>query len=659
MGVKELFTNRASTTLLSGGSDAPAAGTGQSWTVVDSSAFPAASSTAGTSFHVVDPAQPGEIIKGTNVAGGTWTVIRGADDTTPVVHAAGFTAVHIVVAAWLQNAEQSYSVLTYGAKGDGVADDAPAIQAAIDDANNAGGGVVRLPVGTYKVSAQLTLTSNVTLAGYGPESVIIGDPAVGAFYHMVRIVESDVRVQDLKISGGGHTDITPLTFGDGATGVSRVSLDRLTMTLATHNLIRGLGGVFNDIRIRNCHFVDSVRGVVFEPTTGGGSEGWLISGNTFRNIGSTLGGGVALQLFGLAFTDDTFKRVNIIGNVFESLNAECAPIEPTGCTDIVIAGNTIGPVGKRGITTTCKGMTISGNRITGQTIYAIELNGSSRVSITGNSIHQCDSFVLATNDPALGATDVVISGNTVTEAGYATGGVAQYQIYVRFLAQRWSIIGNRFYNVKGDGTNAVIRLGASDATNDCLVANNSYLAAASDACVQFVNINSGTRHRVAGNDVTITRAVNAAAGDAQAAIRYSSAATNIAIEDNHLRMTGSLTAATYEGISNAGSGAFSATGWGIRNNFVDGFNRGIVCQNTHVDAVVIRNDTFGCVSADTISPVYRRTRRETEANAAPTTGTWGVGDVAWRLTPATGAPIGWMCTVAGTPGTWKAMPNLL
>lgn len=45
--------------------------------------------------------------------------------------------------------------------------------------------------------------------------------------------------------------------------------------------------------------------------------------------------------------------------------------------------------------------------------------------------------------------------------------------------------------------------------------------------------------------------------------------------------------------------------------------------------------------------------------AAPTTGAWKVGDRVWNSAPASGNPIGWMCTVAGTPGTWNAMSNLV
>jgi hypothetical protein len=39
--------------------------------------------------------------------------------------------------------------------------------------------------------------------------------------------------------------------------------------------------------------------------------------------------------------------------------------------------------------------------------------------------------------------------------------------------------------------------------------------------------------------------------------------------------------------------------------------------------------------------------------AAPVSGTWAVGDIVWNTTPVAGGFIGWTCTTAGTPGTWK------
>ena len=45
-------------------------------------------------------------------------------------------------------------------------------------------------------------------------------------------------------------------------------------------------------------------------------------------------------------------------------------------------------------------------------------------------------------------------------------------------------------------------------------------------------------------------------------------------------------------------------------------------------------------------------------NGAPTNGTWTQGSIVWDANPAVGSPIGYMCTVSGTPGTWVAFANL-
>jgi len=53
----------------------------------------------------------------------------------------------------------------FGAVGDGATDDTAAIQAALDEAGGAGGGIVSLPTGTYLVATHLAIPDNVTLEG--------------------------------------------------------------------------------------------------------------------------------------------------------------------------------------------------------------------------------------------------------------------------------------------------------------------------------------------------------------------------------------------------------------------------------------------------------------------------------------------------------------
>ncbi len=81
--------------------------------------------------------------------------------------------------------------LPYSASGDGVADDRPAIQAAIDDCSAAGGGYVYIPAGTYSLgSGRLLLRDRANVMGAGMYSTtlrlgkganqpVIGDERVG------------------------------------------------------------------------------------------------------------------------------------------------------------------------------------------------------------------------------------------------------------------------------------------------------------------------------------------------------------------------------------------------------------------------------------------------------------------------------------------------
>jgi hypothetical protein len=68
----------------------------------------------------------------------------------------------------------------YGAKGDGVTDDAPAIQAAINAVFAAGGGTVFLPRGTYAIATGLVMKPYVTIRGEGQYVTIIKSKQTGA-----------------------------------------------------------------------------------------------------------------------------------------------------------------------------------------------------------------------------------------------------------------------------------------------------------------------------------------------------------------------------------------------------------------------------------------------------------------------------------------------
>ncbi|MEN6450072.1 MAG: glycosyl hydrolase family 28-related protein [Thermoguttaceae bacterium] len=68
-------------------------------------------------------------------------------------------------ASWAEQATARWNAAESGAKADGVTDNTAAIQNALDRAHRAGGGVVELPAGRYRVNDTLTIPGGVTLQG--------------------------------------------------------------------------------------------------------------------------------------------------------------------------------------------------------------------------------------------------------------------------------------------------------------------------------------------------------------------------------------------------------------------------------------------------------------------------------------------------------------
>ena len=134
----------------------------------------------------------------------------------------------------LRSAEVVFDVRSFGAKGDGITVDSGAINAAVDAAAAAGGGIVDIPAGRY-MSFSIRLKSHVTLR-FSPGAVLVaGDPASGlgkydlpednpsdryqdfGHSHWRNSLISAIDVEDVAIVGPGLIDGRGLTrSGPGA-----------------------------------------------------------------------------------------------------------------------------------------------------------------------------------------------------------------------------------------------------------------------------------------------------------------------------------------------------------------------------------------------------------------------------------------------------------
>lgn len=208
----EVFANLAATTVTSGGTDAPAAGTQETWTVASSSSFPAVSSTATppTQCHVADIAANSEMIAVTNISGTTWTVTRGAEGSSPVTHSAGFTVYQVTTAGaceQLRNTDWLNAVTMFGASNTGAADPTADINLALA-AVPSGGGSVYLPAGTYELNGSTALALSVAGTvlrgdGYGATTIKIGSSFSAT--EVVSVAAPNCTVRDLAIIGASST----------------------------------------------------------------------------------------------------------------------------------------------------------------------------------------------------------------------------------------------------------------------------------------------------------------------------------------------------------------------------------------------------------------------------------------------------------------------
>ena len=161
------------------------------------------------------------------------------------------------------------SVLAFGAKGDGIADDTAAIQAALDSIP-AGGGRILVPAGTYRISAPLVVRRNgLTLRGEGPSSVLkLADGVTrtmfvlpvefGPSVNSADVVVTDVELSRLTLDGNrnGRAQVPPTFFAMHLLHAQRVTLSELVVKdWPFDGITIGVGQRPNrDVTIRNSRF---------------------------------------------------------------------------------------------------------------------------------------------------------------------------------------------------------------------------------------------------------------------------------------------------------------------------------------------------------------------------------------------------------------------
>src|SRR2546426_179006 len=142
--------------------------------------------------------------------------------TGPVSREIGWTGGRQDLASLLGSPDV-FNVRVFGAMGNGTADDTAAIQKAIDAARDAGGGLVFIPAGTYRVTSPVVLRSQVSVSGVGrASSIVTSDVRINL---VAGTGVTDIAVERLRLEGGGKDQTDDAA--DGGNGVQLQTVSRV------------------------------------------------------------------------------------------------------------------------------------------------------------------------------------------------------------------------------------------------------------------------------------------------------------------------------------------------------------------------------------------------------------------------------------------------
>lgn len=616
-----------------------------------------------------------------------------------------------------------FSVLDYGAVGDGVADDTAAIQSAIDAAAVTGGELL-FPPGTYKITDALVKTFsdgiNLAIRGYGAK---IDATSVTASYAIdlggSRVSSTALGANVLKnsdtftvasaagITGGrillitstdlwnptrpyyykGELALVEQIVGTTITNSNPLYDGYTAATTTVHLLnmpqisVEGLEIECNaDITalriyyarnpvVRNC----KVHGSRYAGISVGYCLGATVDSNFIYDVWNGIVTGTS---YGVSIA--TGQGIKVVNNTINNARhaIACGGFEPlreivyannachnstlenlTGCLDIhgnaefvIVTGNVASSV-------TCSGI---------NTIISNNILNSAETNIPGILVFQeidSDYYIIKGNRVSCaGATAFGISinhvennvniKNLVFEGNCVESVYRSIQIQPRNTGVTGSTIGtvivtgNQLKSTGSQQAFGCLNNGAATITiNEIVSSGNIYESAAYDAFACL------------GNSIAVTTSV----GDIFKANRLNG---NVAFFDGvDVRITSPSFYGNAGGAGNSRAVYYDNTG---RINVTNPVYTNVTFKAEISSATeYVENGWYAATptilntgGARLINFYGALGRATTYGTAAPVSGTWAVGDRVFNQSPSIGQPKSWVCTVAGTPGTWTSEGNL-
>ena len=582
---------------------------------------------------------------------------------------------------------ESADIANYGADSTGTDDSAVAIQAAL----NSGAKSVYIPDGDFKTSVALTIPAGVTVYGNGYSSRVFSANAINIF-----LTSNNTTVDNIRISST-YGDVAPFNSGSG------IYVNNSNNVTVKDCYIDGHGSCGVQVTGTSC-FVN-IRDNLFVGNIGG-------SGSTIASNNSDICfyTPIATPSFGFEVTGNKCLSDNSQGIYLSPLSGDSETI----CSNniCIVCDTSLAYVStptwrRHGIVASYNGgretrLTISNNIIRGTNWSGIYVASGIAVSgptiIEGNMISRTGIGNYAVSGSLSGGILVVglessgtyISNNVIEdhrEAG--TGGiniVATYAVatVTPTVIQNNQILNSQGYGIRVAGYSIGLKVDGNFVSNSvkndiyCAPGVNSY-----DLGIWDIVSNKLVRNNANYNSVYLDNAYNTLAFNVvENSIEGTDNTTNASVNSGIVTRDGTLLVSTiknnyikkfYRGINHTtyittGTRYFSE--FCIDYNVFDSCAIGIGLTSTAATTTVpVEGNRFVNCSADTGLSILsgynclyvakrNKTTLEIESAASPTTGTWIVGDKSWNTAAASGGAPGWVCTTAGTSGTWKAMANL-
>ncbi len=516
-------------------------------------------------------------------SGQVWTVVSGAP---------AWASPGAVSLPW-------YNVKTYGATGNGSTDDSTAINAALNAARTAGGGIVKVPTGTYIVGQILQIGSNTHMIGDGKGATtiraktnmnptVIGNTAgITVLQVYNEAAASNISIEDITFDGNeaGNLNIDVVTGGTSTGGGTATS--QLSPVIRIDQV--------DKLLIRGCEFINSIlyniwlnactRFIITNNTilsgqatlTAAGSGTTVNSNNTY---GDQDGVHMTNSQYGVVANNiidtGTLWQIGDDAVFIQSLTlatnggADGGGGGPAASAYIAVTGNVIRSAA-RGCAMACNGGTANVSYVTvsGNTIWATLSDGimltqdsgsggiNHNITVAGNTISNVNNqgsnagltlmYPQEMSPPGTGAgwADVNITGNTFVGFGGASAG----QGYVYAANGSGLKISDNIFDTMP--ATSVIQVGDNDGTaypvTGFVIANNFIGMTASTnadaAGILVIDSQTGTitGNTLIGNGQTDSTGIKI---DGQ-----SSAPVGIAVSGNSLKSWGTAIAETNDGVN--------------------------------------------------------------------------------------------------------------